>query len=507
MGSSRKSKEKEGDGTGRPTIRQLYDGNAGPLWNVLCCPFVSTIGLLYRSMAVFCVPCIGVLFFRCWRTLHRNVFFCCGWPYEDDSFFGAEALGDHSANSDGKDTAQAMERNTDWVRAGDLDAFQGKRPQLFEGKIEPDDLCQGAVGDCWLVAAFACASEHPDSIRRLFKTKEYNPRGLYKVKIFDPIKKKFIVVSVDDRIPCEKGTKVPRFMNPNGGELWAIILEKAYAKYCGSYAKLDGGFVLWGWYSMTGDNVFQMSLDGQATWKREDMVPIKDPKDKRACGFRKTKESYSEDKLWTLLKKYDKQKALMSASIGKTDYGQFAGPNGEQMLEKEGLVAGHAYSVIQAIEIKKNTILDIGNKIGIKVGGTPGGLDLKDGEKLRLLQLRNPWGTFEWKGDWSDKSALWGQYPSVKKDLHVDADDGAFWISYDDFKNMFTRVNVCDRTTSKDLSLDVSENDGSCGIVKGWLCGCGEFWICCKGVRNLYCGHRTTDETLDANESCWCCCV
>jgi hypothetical protein len=258
---------------------------------------------------------------------------------------------------------------------------------------------------------------------------------------------------------------------------------------------------------MTGDNVFQMSLDGQATWKREDMVPIKDPKDKRACGFRKTKESYSEDKLWTLLKKYDKQKALMSASIGKTDYGQFAGPNGEQMLEKEGLVAGHAYSVIQAIEIKKNTILDIGNKIGIKVGGTPGGLDLKDGEKLRLLQLRNPWGTFEWKGDWSDKSALWGQYPSVKKDLHVDADDGAFWISYDDFKNMFTRVNVCDRTTSKDLSLDVSENDGSCGIVKGWLCGCGEFWICCKGVRNLYCGHRTTDETLDANESCWCCCV
>ena len=60
--------------------------------------------------------------------------------------------------------------------------------------------------------------------------------------------------------------------------------------------------------------VFQMSLVSgkKRGWKREDMVAIQDPKDKRSCGFRGTDELYSNDQLWTLLKKYDLQKALMS---------------------------------------------------------------------------------------------------------------------------------------------------------------------------------------------------
>eukprot|EP00527_Entomoneis_sp_CCMP2396_P007216 CAMPEP_0198145108 /NCGR_PEP_ID=MMETSP1443-20131203/21046_1 /TAXON_ID=186043 /ORGANISM="Entomoneis sp., Strain CCMP2396" /LENGTH=480 /DNA_ID=CAMNT_0043808637 /DNA_START=104 /DNA_END=1546 /DNA_ORIENTATION=+ len=478
-----------------PTAKQIYYGRAGTLWNVLCCPIMSTVGLIVKSVLTYLVPCGTVLCQRlAVRCLWKHFCCCIRWPYEDDTFFGAQALGDHSKNDAKNPTAKRMEKETDWVRAHELDAFKNKTPQLFEGDIEPNDLCQGAVGDCWLVAAFACASEFPDMIRHMFLTKEYNPRGLYKIRIYHPLEEKWVVVKVDDRIPCEKGTKKPRFMKPNGNELWAILLEKAYAKLCGSYAAMDGGFVLWGWLSMTGDNVFQMSVEN-GKWKREDMVAMKskkDPSDIRGCGFRATKEKYSSDQVWTLLKKYDKQKALMSASIGKMEFGENDGPAGEQMMEQAGLVAGHAYSLIAAVEVAETSVA---------------GLPKPGGQSFKLLKLRNPWGSYEWKGDWSDKSKKWKKYPSIAKQLNfVNADDGAFWISFDDFHKVYTRINICDRDTSRDASLDVNEDKGSCGILSGFCCGCMNFWCCCKGFRNLYCSHETTDETLDAKEKmCWIC--
>ena len=137
---------------------------------------------------------------------------------------------------------------------------------------------------------------------------------------------------------------------------------------------------------MTGDNVFQMSLDPKG-WIREDMVAIKDKKDKRACGFRRTKEVYSEDQLWTLLKKYDKQNALMSVSIGKMDYRKSDGPAGEQMLEREGLVAGHAYSIIQAREVSDGPLGSYKSETrgGLTNGKARGGTGLRDGRSTLVL--------------------------------------------------------------------------------------------------------------------------
>ena len=36
-------------------------------------------------------------------------------------------------------------------------------------------------------------------------------------------------------------------------------------------------------------------------------------------------------------------------------------------------------------------------------------------QSKKLIELRNPWGSFEWNGDFSDKSSKWT--PSLRKAL------------------------------------------------------------------------------------------
>ncbi len=58
---------------------------------------------------------------------------------------------------------------------------------------------------------------------------------------------------MDDTFPVKRGTKQAFFMKPHNHELWAIVMEKAFAKFMGSYKQLDGGFPLLAWHALTGD--------------------------------------------------------------------------------------------------------------------------------------------------------------------------------------------------------------------------------------------------------------
>jgi calpain-15 len=64
----------------------------------------------------------------------------------------------------------------------------------------------------------------------------------------------------------------------------------------------------------------------------------------------------------------------------------------------------------------------------------------KNGKPTKLVQLRNPWGKFEWAGDWGDNSNCWT--PALKKQLNhtADANDGTFWMNFYDFTQYFSRV-------------------------------------------------------------------
>jgi len=359
-----------------------------------------------------------------------------------------------------------------------------RKLKLYEGGIESGDLCQGQVGDCWLVAAIASAAEHPNAIRNVFRTKEANERGEYKVHLFHPVEKRWVVIVVDDRFPCKQGTRSPLFMQQVGDELWAILLEKAVAKLAGSWSALSGGFVPWGWYVLTGDFVFQVKrVDGTGKWERLNID----------CGladghtdakFYKTEETFTSDQLWNLVLAYLQNDSILGAGGVKKNANSVAGGglNNEAVNEDVGLVEGHAYSIIDAKELGLIPGLNLG-------GGLLG--------QKRLIKVRNPWGAFEWKGAWSKSSKEWDENPLVRAALRPkNVEDGSFWMEWNDFQELFSRVDFCDRTTKFDIALEVSEDMGPGGVFFGCLNGLMRFWLFLQGFIVIYCGRESTGKTL-----------
>ena len=48
-------------------------------------------------------------------------------------------------------------------------------------------------------------------------------------------------IIVDDYFPCIQGDNTPIFSSSKEGEIWTLLLEKAYAKIFGGYVVLEGG--------------------------------------------------------------------------------------------------------------------------------------------------------------------------------------------------------------------------------------------------------------------------
>jgi len=101
-------------------------------------------------------------------------------------------------------------------------------------------------------------------------------------------------------------------------------------------------------------------------------------------------------------------------------YTEGGGPN-----QDHGIVPGHAYSVIA----------------------------VKSYHGTRLLEIRNPWGEFEWGGAWSDNSSEWTSEMIEVFKPSFDSKDGTFWMSYEDFFKYFNSITVCKVSNWNELRL------------------------------------------------------
>merc|ERR1712070_441635 len=128
------------------------------------------------------------------------------------------------------------------------------------------------------------------------------------------------------------------------------------------------------------------------------------------------------------------------------------------------------------------------------------------GKTYRLLQIRNPWGQGEWTGDWSDKSDLWKEHANVAKAVkYTDADDGSFWMSWEDFCKHWERIGIIDRTIDINSVRMTIYDDSFCAPTAACCKGCFDFWCFCTGCRRLYCAHRSSDDTVKMGGCCGMC--
>jgi hypothetical protein len=284
---------------------------------------------------------------------------------------------------------------------------------VFSGGTDPDDVHQGLIEDTWLLSAISMLAsaggvgdgDVDEQIERLL-IHRVNPAdgalvcessvGAFGVRLFK--NGQWETVIVDDHFPIipddTSGLTTPISQGPSKGmavayskhmnEIWVSLIEKAFAKYYGSYAELEKGFVHHALRDLTGCEADMISIAEAA----------------RGNG---------RNALWESLRRSHESGYILGC-------GSLPAKLTDKSLQESGLVFDSTYCIF----------------------------DVRQLNGLKLLQLRNPPGDHgEWRGDWGDNSSLWTRMLKRKLNWSDDNEDNTFWMSFDDFCNVFRCLYIC----------------------------------------------------------------
>lgn len=103
------------------------------------------------------------------------------------------------------------------------------------GDIDPSDIHQGQVGDCWLLSAISALAEFDGAVKKLFrKTRNLDqlpgPKpNTYTVTLWDLPTWKEVDIVIDEGLAAAPDGKLLASRPSEDGELWVCYLEKALA--------------------------------------------------------------------------------------------------------------------------------------------------------------------------------------------------------------------------------------------------------------------------------------
>ena len=86
-------------------------------------------------------------------------------PFEDPDFPPTVDSLIKEANRTNK---TKLDQGVGWTRASELEELAGEDVKLYKDGIEPADIQQGSLADCYFLSSLAAISEYPNRIKKLF---------------------------------------------------------------------------------------------------------------------------------------------------------------------------------------------------------------------------------------------------------------------------------------------------------------------------------------------------
>ena len=222
-----------------------------------------------------------------------------------------------------------------------------------------NDLDQGCLGNCWFISAATGIIQNFYLFRRVvpfdnsFDDTKYTGAFHFRFWYYGVWKD----VVIDDYLPVDSRDRLIFSKNRDTqNEFWCALLEKAYAKLCGSYEALEGGF--------TSDALIDMSGGVEETYNLQQIRS-----NNRGGGSSKDAPKLNVSSFWDILESAIKKSSVIGCNIEANEAYSLR----NELKLPNGLVVGHAYIVTKLAKVESGR------------------------RAYKLMRLKNPWGNaVEW---------------------------------------------------------------------------------------------------------------